>query len=143
MPGSMPERSRRRVSAARGSPFSHWFGECVQLPRGILQVVVRDDVVALEHGSRLVSRHGHRHALDDSCPHESPDRGSAEVVGDAAGTAGRSTGRLEGLGETEDGHRALLAATALRDHPEKHPRHDDALGRQRLALGVLRLQEGA
>jgi len=50
----------------------------------VSQITLVDDVVAVEHRSRLVAGELHGHALGYAGTHEVANRGSAKVVGDAA-----------------------------------------------------------
>jgi hypothetical protein len=50
----------------------------------VSQITLVDDVVAVEHRSRLVAGELHRYALRHPGAYEISDRGSANVVGDSA-----------------------------------------------------------
>ena len=51
-----------------------------------------DDVVALEHGARLVSGELHRDALGDAAPDHVPDGRSAQVVWNSSWAPGGDAG---------------------------------------------------
>src|SRR5262245_47585474 len=56
--------------------------ECaLQLPRGLVEVSARDDVVTVEDRSRAVTADLHRYALRDARPRHVPNRGAPEVMG--------------------------------------------------------------
>jgi hypothetical protein len=72
---SLQERSRRPHSLRR---------QRVHVHRGLLsrhaEVILADDVVAVEHATRQVAGYGHGHSLGDTRAHLVPGRGAAQVV---------------------------------------------------------------
>jgi len=61
----------------------------VKPTRGLLEIRRADDVVAIEHGARLVAGHLHRHALRHARVDGIPDGGAPQIVAEAARDAGR------------------------------------------------------
>ena len=60
--------------------------------RGVPQVSVAHDIIAIEDAARLVAAQFHRHAFRDAGADHVPDGRSAEVVRDAARAAGGDPG---------------------------------------------------
>jgi hypothetical protein len=67
--------------------------------RGHAEVVLTEDVVAVEHAPREVAGHCHGHALGDARSHHVPGGGPSQVVEQLVGDAGRLGGRRPGLSE--------------------------------------------
>ena len=63
------------------------------------EVVLTDDVVAVEHAARQVASRRHRDALGNTRAHHVPGRGAAQVVEELVRDPGSLAGRGPGLSE--------------------------------------------
>jgi hypothetical protein len=63
----------------------------IELLPSVDKIALTDDVIAVEHGARLVPSHAHSDYVRDTGAHEITYGGASEVVRDAAGTAGAPT----------------------------------------------------
>src|SRR2546426_7306838 len=91
-----------------------------QLPGDVLEVAGTHDVVAIEHGARLVACDLHGDALRHACVDHVAHRGSPEVVAQAPGDAGGLARRGPRLPEI-----APTLAPALAPGEEREEVRDD------------------
>src|SRR5262245_49440860 len=89
---------------------------CARQPPGdVLKVRRAHDVVAVEHGARLVPRHGHRHPLWHPSIDHVAHGGAPEVMAEHPRMASRATSRLPSPPEVLD---ALAAVATLQMRKE-------------------------
>ena len=121
------------AGARRGRPG-------IEAARSVTQIARARDVVALEHGARLVATELHRDPLGDPPTDEGPDRAPPEIVRVPTGTARRATRGLPTLGEAADRVWVLVTPAAVRDFAKEHVRHNESRLREPGMLGLLRLE---
>jgi hypothetical protein len=68
--------------------------------RGVPQISIADDIIAIENAARLVTAQFHRDGLRNAGADHVPDGGPAEFVRDAAGATGRDPGATPRVIET-------------------------------------------